>query len=159
MKCLSTEKAAEGWGLSGDVPPSPVAPSALGFWNTGSQAPWAGAGVGWGQGLQVLDPGASRRIPESPLTGPLSSCSQPGAWPADGDTPPSGSVSQVGWPRHSAGPRPLSLSPCWGLSPEEGGVKEVEQGSPCSQELSCALRGRWRPGGLCSRSSGTHNSL
>ena len=109
------------------MPPSlwPLAPLSFG---TRAPGPWAGTGVGWGQGLQVLGPGTCRRIPESPLAGPLSS------WvlslgPGRLMDMPHSEVSQAGWPYTRQGGHTLggpslsslSLSPLLGvLSPEEG---------------------------------------
>lgn len=129
VKCLSTEKAAEGWGLSGaDAAPSPW-PPAPSAWNTGSQGPWAGAGVGWGRVCRGPGP---RSFPQNPLSllgqDPQLLGSQPGACrQLDGEIPPARGVpGGVATTFSRASLSPLSLSPCWGHPQIGGGRGEGE---------------------------------
>ena len=112
--------------------------------------PWAGAGVGWGQGLQVLDPGASRRIPESPLTGPLSSWVLSLAPGQLMETPsvrgvPGGVATTLSGPSLS----PLSLSPLLGAVPRGGGGVKGKQraGKPMCSGAELCPQGTLAPSG------------
>ena len=150
VKCLPTEKAAEGWGLSGaDVPPSPWPPAPSG---SGTQAPrpLGGCRGGVGAGFAGPGPGASRRIPESPLTGPLSSWVLSLAPGQLMETPsvrgvPRGVATTLSGPSLS----PLSLSPLLGAVPRGGGGVKGKQraGKPMCSGAELCPQGTLAPSG------------
>lgn len=130
--------------------PRPRGPQRPRVLKHGLPGPRAGAGAGWGQGLQVLDPGASRRIPEPPLTGPLSSwvLSLGPGWlmetPSDRGVP-GGVATTLSGPSLS----PLSLSPLLGAVPRGGGGVKGKQraGRPKCSGAELCPQGTLAPSG------------